>query len=476
LRLESMQKFKSENRYQAFLLPPSVEEFVSEDHLARVINEVVDSLDTSVVEQKYSYLGQKSYHPKTLLKILFYGYAIGVRSGRKISAHCESDVAFMYLACMYKPDFRTINDFRKNNADTVASLFVQVVRLCAALKMVQLGTLVIDSTKIRANASGRRTRTKEQYEQWLSSVEKQIEGIMQQADDTDRQEDELYGSKRGDELPADINTKEKLRNKLQEAIKSLNEGEKQNLTDKDAKIIKGSGRLQTNYNCQASCTLDGIIVSAFATNNASDREQLAEVVSQAESNTEQVSKTILADGGYASYNNYEHLASKDKVILIPDQEKSTEHLKATTDPYHRNHFIYDEDNDVFICPEGKPLPYHSNYEHQKNKQKGRYYQGTECKVCSKRSLCAKGSVRQIHVEQRMPLRQKIRELLDSVHGKALYKLRQQTIEPIFGHLKYNLKYTIFHLRTLEKVNAEWQLICLAQNIRKIWQMKLQVAA
>lgn len=470
-----MQKFKAENRVQAFLLPPSIEDFIGESHLARVINEVVDSLDTSAIEESYSYLGQKSYHPKTLLKILFYGYATGLRSGRKISACCESDLAFMYLACMYKPDFRTINDFRKNNAEAVESLFVQIVRLCATLQMVQLGTLVIDSTKIRANASSRLTKTKEQYEQWCSSIEKQISEVMQQANQVDEEEDNIYGSKRGDELPSDISTKTKLRNKIQEAIKTLNEGEKQNLTDKDAKIIKGSGRLQANYNCQASCTLDGIIVSAFATNNASDREQLAEIIRQAESNTENLTQAILADGGYASYENYEHLACNNKTILIPDQEKETESLKAAADPYHRNHFRYDEINDTYICPEGKPLPFYRNYEHAKNKQKGRHYQGVACLACSKRPQCTKGNARQIHVEERMPLRQKIRALLDSIEGKTLYKLRQQTIEPIFGHLKHNLKYTIFHLRTLKRVNAEWQLMCLAHNIRKIWSMKLQTA-
>jgi len=470
-----MQKFKPEDRFQTFLLPPSVEDFISQDHLARVVSEVVDCLDTAAIEEKYSHLGQKSYHPKTLLKLLFYGYAIGIRSGRKISSACESDVAFMYLSCMYKPDFRTINDFRKNNAAMVEQLFIQVVQLCATMQMANIGTLVIDSTKLRANASGRWTKTKEQYEHWLAGVEKQIAEVMKEADTIDSEEDKKYGNKRGDELPESINTKEKLRNKIKEAMKDLQDGEKRNLTDSDAKIIKGSGRLQTNYNCQASCTTNGIIVSAYATNAASDREQLIEIVMQAESNTAQQSGTILADSGYASYENYEQLYNLNKTILIPDQEKEAETIKAASDPYHRNHFKYHKATDTFICPEGKPLIYHSHYTHKQNKQKGKWYQGTECSACMQKENCTKGSLRQIRIEDRMLLRTAVRQLLDSPAGKKLYKLRQQVIEPIFGNLKHNLKCTMLHLRTLKKVNAEWQLICLTHNIRQIWKLKCHTA-
>lgn len=119
-----MEKFKPINNDQLFLLPPSVEDFISENHLARVIKEVVETIDVSSIASRYSHLGQKSYHPHLLLKLLFYGYSIGIRSGRKIASACESDTAFMYLANMYRPDFRTINDFRKDNIEFVQTAFV----------------------------------------------------------------------------------------------------------------------------------------------------------------------------------------------------------------------------------------------------------------------------------------------------------------------------------------------------------------
>ena len=209
-----MQKFKPINNDQIFLLPPSINEFIDDNHLAKLVSEVVDNLDTKAIESKYSELGQKSYHPKLLLKILFYGYAIGIRSGRKIAAACDSDLAFMYLSCMYHPDFRTINDFRKNNIEAVEQLFVEVLKICSSLNMVNIGTLIIDSTKLRANASSRRTKTHQQYQTWLTELEQQVKGVLKEADIADEQEDAAYGeSKRGDELPSSINSKEKLKNK-----------------------------------------------------------------------------------------------------------------------------------------------------------------------------------------------------------------------------------------------------------------------
>jgi transposase len=471
-----MQKFKPVDNSQYFLLPPSVEDFIKENHLARLVAEIVDNLDTAAIEKQYSYLGQKSYHPKLLLKLLFYGYAIGMRSGRKIAAGCESDVAFMYLASMYKPDFRTINDFRKNNVELVERLFVEVVKLCQALNMVNIGTLIIDSTKLRANASSRRTKTKEQYEQWLAGIEQKVKEVLLQADDTDKEEDEKYGDDRPDELPNEINTKEKLKSKIKEVIEQLKEGEKQNLTDADAKVIRGAGTLKTNYNCQASVTTGGIVVSAYVTNAASDKEQLIPVIEQAEKNTEQQTTTILADSGYSSYDNYEQLINLHKTILIPDQEKQTEPRKAAANPFHKSHFTYDKVNEQFICPEGKPLTlYRSGYVHKITKQQSKIYRGTQCGGCSSNQMCTKGNARQIHVENRMSLRDAIRQSLNSPSGKQLYKLRQQIIEPIFGNIKHNLQYTMMHLRTLKKVNAEWQLICLTHNIKQIWKTKYQIS-
>ena len=472
-----MQKFKPVNKEQIFLLPPSISEFIHDNHLSKLVDEVVDNLDTKAIECKYSELGQKSYHPKLLLKLLFYGYAIGIRSGRKIAAACESDLAFMYLSSMYRPDFRTINDFRKDNIEIVEQLFVEVLKICSSLNMVNIGILIIDSTKLRANASSRRTKTYSQYEKWATGLEQQVKEIMNQAATIDAQEDTKYGeSKRGDELPSAINTKEKLKSKIKEVMSNMTQQEKKNLTDNDAKPILNKGILSASYNCQAAVTTNGIIVSAYATNAASDREHLLPVIEQAQRNTVQEASTILADSGYASYDNYELLNNLHKTILVPDQEIGRELVNARNNPYHRTHFVYDSKKDEYICPENKPLVlYKANYVHEPTKQRGKVYRGIKCGNCLSRSQCSKGAARQLIIENRMPLRETIRKLLDSPTGKKLYKLRQQTIEPVFGNLKHNLKYTMLHLRTLKKVNAEWLLVCLTHNIKQIWKTKTQLS-
>src|SRR4030067_674142 len=152
-----MAKFKAYRRDQLHLLPHSLEEYVPEGHISRMIYEVVEGLDTSGIEARYSELGQNTYHPKIILKLLFYGYATGVRSGRKIAVRCETDTAYMYLAEMYRPDFRTINDFRKNHLSLMEGYFVEIVKMCKALGVVQVGELTIDGSKLKANAAPRRS-------------------------------------------------------------------------------------------------------------------------------------------------------------------------------------------------------------------------------------------------------------------------------------------------------------------------------
>lgn len=466
-----MNKFKPQQQAQLYLLPPSVEDFIPSGHLARVVSEVVETLEVSSIEAKYSELGQKSYAPRLIIKLLFYGYCIGIRSGRKIAAACESDTAFMYLASMYHPDFRTINDFRKDNIAFVEKAFIQVVQLCRALGMAQAGTLIIDGTKLRANASPAKSRNKAEYEKWLLYIEKDIRKILEEAGQTDAEEDKQYGENRGDELPEELRDKEKLKKKIEEALKQIkNEDEKVNTTDADAKFIRSKQQTNLNYNCQAGITEDRVIVSAFTTNNASDKRQLLPNIQQAEQNTDTTFNNILADSGYASYDNYEALEVMNKTAFIPDQEKELESEKQAQNPFHRNNFSYDEVNDQFICPQGKALPLAGDYHNHACKQKTKIYIGKECGHCLFLSQCSKGKARQIHIEKREPLRHQARIRLDSNKGKQLY-LKRMRIESVFGNLKQNLNYHQLQLRGTQKTNAEWQLICLAHNIKLIHQRK-----
>ena len=470
--LIDMQKFKPVNNEQLFLLPPSIEEFIPADHLARVINEVVETIDVKEIERKYSCLGQKSYHPHLLLKLLFYGYSTGIRSGRKIAAACESDTAFMYLASMYKPDFRTINDFRKDNIDFIQKAFVHIVHLCKGVGMCKAGTLILDSTKLKANASADRSKNKEQYEQWIDRIDSDIKNMLDEADQTDKKEDEQYGDKRGDELPEALHSKQKLKEKIKQVLEQMNDKkERVNLTDKEAKFIKNNGKLDLHYSCQTAISEDDIIVSAYTSNNASDRTATITSINNAEQITQEVYTEILADSGYATFDNYEELNNRDKIIYIPDQQMNDEVIKEQN-PYHRNHFVYNQEKDCFICPENKTLPFYTNAVSKRTKQKSKVYRCNDCMLCNRKTLCCiKGNFRQIHIEKREFLRKQIRERLNSIEGKLKY-LKRMRIESVFGNIKHNLNYVHLYLKGIKKTTAEWQLICIGHNLKKIYKLKM----
>src|SRR3989338_509152 len=138
---------------QTLLFPPCVGDYLPATHLAWIVNEVVEKLDLSCLFNKISFEGNPAYHPAMMLKTLFYGYATKTFSSRKIASKLESDIAFIFLAGMQRPNFRTISDFRKNNLDEIKELFVQIVQLCHRLGMIKLGHISLDSTVIKANAS-----------------------------------------------------------------------------------------------------------------------------------------------------------------------------------------------------------------------------------------------------------------------------------------------------------------------------------
>jgi len=461
-------KFKSIQNDQLFLLPPNIEEFIPEGHLARVISEIVDTFDTRKIEERYSYQGQKSYHPKILIKLWVYGYATGTLSGRKIAMKCETDTAYMYLSSMYRPDFRTINDFRKDNIKSFERYFVAVIKLCRELGMASIGTIALDGTKIRGNASSKEMRDKVMYSQWLKEVEDQLATLNQQADAVNVTEEQVLTNERGDEIPKEIRQKETLRKKIQQAIEELKDrdGERTNLTDKDVRLIKSAGQIKPNYNCQGAVTRDGIIVAAYVSNNASDKEHLTPLISQAEMNTGTQVENILADSGYSSYANYEWLEQQQKTAYIPDQDyEHREELKA--EPYDKSNFIYDPQKDSYTCPQGKELVLDKIVFHKTRKQKVRIYKGTQCLNCPVKSDCTSAKARQINQDIREPLREKARKILDSPQGKLIYRQRMNMIEPIWGNIKFNKKITMFQLRGLTKVNGEWMLIAIGNNIQKL---------
>ena len=473
-----MAKFKPYTADQLMLFPSSIRDYVPKGHFARFINKVVEQLDTTGIEDKYSGLGQNTYHPKILVKLLFYGYAIGERSGRMIARRTETDTAYIYLAQMHKPDFRTINDFRKNNTKELSGYFVDIVRLCKDMGLIKIGQINIDGSKIKANAANRLTKNKDDYEKWLEKIDKKIKDILQEAGQADAEEDALYGDKRGDELPEDINTEEKLKRKLEKVMERFKQDkQKINLTDPDARFMKaGDGRISAGYNAQLAVTENQIIVASEVITDSNDRFALKPMVEAAQEALEEPVTEIAADSGYASYDNYEYLSKNNKRGYIPDQY----HRKMESQEYHKYHyenFKYDKSEDVYICPEARKLtPYKTRRsDFGKVKRRQAIYKTSGCPACPAKQHCTKQPQRTIVREDRRTLLEAMRECLFSKEGREKYKNRLCTVEPVFGNIKHNLGYRYFLLRTLCKVKAEFRLMCIGHNLRKMHSILPQIA-
>ena len=461
------------------LLPARVADFVPKGHLARAIKEVVFKLDMGEIEKKYHKLGQKSYAPQLLLGILIYGYATGIRSGRKLAKACESDIVFMYLANMFQPDFRTINDFRKNNVELFKGYFLQVLLICKELGMVRVGTIAIDGTKTRANASSKRSKTKEEYEKWKEQLKKEVNQMVCQAEEIERKEDAEHGDEDGGELPESIRKKEVLIAKIEEIIKTMNDDETVNLTDGDAKFIKDKGEIKPNYSGMIAVTEEGLITATTVITSAYEGEELMKLVLETEKYTSDTVEQVLADAAYGTYNNYEALHNAEKTAYIPDQTVANEKKKKCRDKpeeekgYKKSKFQYVKETDSYSCPTGEQLIVTG-----KSSEGGRKYIVYKCNACQNcpvKHLCTTSENRQIKREVREHLKEEVLARLRTKEGERIYAKRGWMVETKFGHFKHNLNYHMFSLRSLKKVTGEFDLICMANNLTKLFQWKTKMA-
>jgi len=467
----AMKIFKDYNQKQTFLLPPSVEDFVGPKHPARIISDVIDTIDISSIQDKYNGGGSTAYHPGMMLKVLLYAYSQSIYSSRRTERAVNTDTAFMYLAGMQKPDFHTICLFRSKHAEDIKQIFIEVVRLCASLGMVGLGHIAFDGTKLKANASVRQTREKEALNKEIARINAEIDGLLTHAKEVDEREDLFYGKDNdGSGIPEEIKDKKYRLKKLKEASKQLAEEElnKVNITDPDAHLMQNSKKvIQPGYNGQIAVdSQEQIIVASDLTQEATDHYQLEPMIAQVEQNLGGLPEQISADAGYSSYDNLEYLEAKEVDAYIPDNKiESLDKKEEVETRYDKSNFVYEQAADSYHCPEGKTL---TPYTKTKGKEREiTIYRGTECNSCPVKVKCTKAEIRTITRDGREPLQKKMRDKLRSEEGKEIYKKRSYTVEPVFGNMKWNRSKTIMNMRGKRKVKGEFILMCLTHNISKI---------
>jgi len=468
------------NNKDKLLFPAAIGDYLHRDHLAWFIDEVVEQLDLSCLYKKVPSVGNPSYHPKMMLKVLFYGYAVSTFSSRKIARELETDVAFIFLSGMQRPDFRTISDFRKNNAEELPKLFVQIVRLCKKLGLVGLGHISLDSTIIKANATKEKTYDSEEFFLEEQAVAKKIKELLDSAQEIDEEEDETFGpGLRGDELPKELRSQQRRLEKLKEAKRQLEkEGLKQiNLTDADA-TFQGQRNHPFKPGYRAEMAVDEkeqVIIACDVTNQSNDVKQLVPLVEQTTDNLPEISTKdsviITADSGYSSMGSLKELEEKGYLdAYIPDVKyQAAKHGRRTDEDsaFHKKYFIYNPEKDVYICPEHKELTF-SHRKEDRGRRPGSIYLCHECNPCRHFGLCTRSPKgREIRVYDNVEYIYKMRQKLSTNEAKRIYRRRMTIIEPVIGNIKHNLKFREFLLRGLKKVRAEFTLIAIVHNIQKI---------
>src|SRR5947209_10870485 len=413
---------------QDLLLPPSLRDWLPENHLAYCVSDVVDQLNLSAIEGVYEEedRGQPPYHPRMMTKILVYGYCVGVFSSRRIQKRLEEDVAFRVLAAGNQPDFRTIADLRQLHVQALEELFQQVLRLVLEVGALKLGRVALDGSKVKANASKHKAMSYVRMEETEKRLRKEVQELLKRAEAVDEEEDKRYGRERhGEELPEELQRRETRIARIREAKRALEERAREqarsegkdakkaqpaqkaqyNFTDPESRILKGADGFVQGYNTQIAVEpAFQLIVGQQVTQAANDNQQLLPLVEKIEEQSGQKPQEVVADSGYCSEENLKYL-NKRKIegFVATGKQKHNERREP--------------------CKPG-PLP--------------------------------KGASRVQQMERK----------LQTQVGAAVYATRKFIVEPVFGQIKQARGFRQFLLRGLEKVRGEWALICMTHNILK----------
>lgn len=446
-------RFRPFNRHSDLLLPPSIQDWLPESHLARYIAEVVEQLDLSELERAYGGRGSAAYHPVILLSLLIYGYATGTFSSRKIERATYDSLAFRYLSCNQHPDHDTLATFRRRFGAQFKSAFLQVLQIARENKMSRFGTVSLDGTKLHANASRHNALSYGHAEKIEAQLKAEIQVLIGLAESTDQTAvpdgmsipEEIQ--RRDERLTAIAQAKAKIEARAKERFereqaayeaamaarkaKAEASGKKArgkepeppqagpramdqvSLTDEDSRIMRvADGHFEQCYNAQAFVDTETLLVMVtHVTQAVNDKEQIAPMLDKLKAQPEGLNAPnhLLADNGYFSEKNVNHCVEAKIEPLIA----------VKRDPHHPP--LLDRFTEPAPLPEG----------------------------CVATCL------------------EKMKHTLKTIAGKALYALRKQTVEPVFGIIKSVMGFRQFSLRGLIHVNHEWTLVCLAWNLKRM---------
>lgn len=498
--------FKELTSKQNILFPVSLSERIPANHPVRIVDQVVDALNIENLLSKYKGGGSSSYHPRMMLKVLFYSYLNNIYSCRKIEKALQENIYFMWLSGNNTPDFRTINNFRgKRLKEDIKELFSGIVLLLQESGYVSLDVQYIDGSKI-ASASGRYTfvwrgseeKNKVKLEEKIRSVLSEVDKHIEQ-DKQERSADCLpsIDSALLREKVSSLNKRLCVMNKaerkqmkqLQEdylprlekyesQLEKLGDRNSYSKTDQSATFMRmkedhmKNGQLKPAYNIQIA-TENQFITNLGIYQPAGDTATLPSFLADFAATYGKQSKTVVADAGYGSEQNYEFMEDRNIEAYVKYNYFHKEQKRAwKKDAFALHNLFYNKEQDYYVCPMGQKM---RNIGQKNNKSELGYlsmlirYQAQNCTGCPLRCLCHKSkSDRIIEVNYKLnEYKEKARERLLSEQGICHRGKRCIEPEAVFAQIKHNHQFNRFRLRGLEKVNIEFTLVAIAHNLRKL---------
>ena len=455
--------FRAYDQNQDFFVSVSKKAFLDSGHPAAVIDSVVEKLDLEAVYADYATEGNPSYHPKMMLKVLFYAYYCGIMSCRTIWDQVINRADFIYLAAGQVPNFRTINSFRLRHLCRLPGLFAQIVYLCGGLGLIGFEHLAIDGQKIEANASFRRSKNLKQVKKEYEKTKQGLEKLL------DNEVSEAIPAEKLDSRKKRLETQLKELESFQKELEQLeDEDARLNMTDRDAKVMRHKDGSSTPSYTHQSAVDDayGVVTAVQTTCGNDGSEDLLPLVDQSKHNSGNSHTAVTADCGFCDYQILEEVETqREEEFYIPDRRYETDKKKAHKNGRYVPSDFTELEAGGYRCPADREMEYKGICTN--NQQQVHHYIGIGCKDCERKDRCTKGKKRHLYINVREPYRKKMREKLSSDEGREIYMKRQGTVEPVHGDDQKNKGWIQHHLRSLEKVTGEFLLMRIATNLGKI---------
>ncbi|MBR6316532.1 MAG: IS1182 family transposase [Lachnospiraceae bacterium] len=507
-----MPRFKNYTMNQ-LQLPLSFDEIIPENHLVRVVNSIVDSLNLDLLYDRYKEGGCPAYHPMMMLKVMIYSYSQKIYSSRQIAKALRENINFMWISGGNKPDFRTVNRFRTDMKDIIEEVFYDVVRFLIDKGYIRMENYFLDGTKIEANANKYTFVWNKSVRNHDQKLDIKIRAHLREIDRMVAEENGIYLDEDLEELgedsritsdqisavidsidrklaadPDDKTLKKKSREfkkdilprkkRYEEAFDTFEGRNSYSKTDHDATFMRMkedamlNGQLKPGYNVQIG-TENRFIVGFSIHPNPTDTKTMIPHLKQLEEKLGYLPRNIVADAGYGSEENYEYLETKHLGSYVKYNQFHWEKKKRQKEnPFLTRNLPYDKESDSFICPEGKRIIHvgsrkyvtEAGYETRKD-----FYRCNECAGCPSAGLCKKtdGAKTILHSHRLEELKMKANRNLCSDEGLRLRSLRVVEVEQTFGRIKGCWSFRRFHLRGKDKVKVEWGLLAIAHNISKM---------